>query len=97
MEKNLYPTRVIRCITNKSSECGKSLFLRNLILNTFDENDKIYIFSPSLHQDLYQKIYKCFNNYIQIHIITNILNEEDTDLVIGKKLRAKTLKNQTVK
>ena len=43
---------------------------------------KIYIYSPSLHQDLYQKLIKCFSNNIPIHIIPNILNEEDIDIVI---------------
>ena len=84
MEKYLYLTHVIRSIINKPTECGKSPFLTILISNIFDENDKIYIFSPSLHQDLYQKIIKYFNNYIQIHKITKILNEEDIDLVSGK-------------
>ena len=64
------------------SECGKSYFLTNLILNIINEYDKIYIYSPSLHQDLYQKLNKCFSNYIPIHIIPNILNESDIDLVI---------------
>ena len=40
------------------------------------------IYSPSLHQDLYQKIIKRFSKYKPIQIITNILNEEDLDLVI---------------
>ena len=39
---------------------------------------------PCLHQDLYQKLIKCFGNYIPIHIIPNILNEEDIDKVIEK-------------
>ena len=43
---------------------------------------KINIFSPSLHQDLYQKLVKCFSNYIPIHIIPNILTEADIDTVI---------------
>ena len=47
-----------------------------------NEYNKIYIYSPSLHQDLYQKLNKCFTNYIPIHIIPNILNEEDIDIVI---------------
>ena len=45
-------------------------------------NDEKYIYSPSLHQDLYQKLIKCFSNYKPINIIPNILNEEDIDLVI---------------
>ena len=42
----------------------------------------MYIHSPSLHQVLYQNLTKCFSNYIPIHIIPNISNEEDIDLVI---------------
>ena len=42
----------------------------------------MYIYSPSLHQDFYQKLIKCFSNYVPIHIIPNILNEEDIDKVI---------------
>ena len=59
MEKFLYPTHPVRCIITGPSECGKSVFLTNLILNIINECDKIYIYSPSLHQDLYQKLIKC--------------------------------------
>ena len=80
----LYPTHPLRCIVTGPSECGKSVFLTNLILNIINEFDKIYIYSPSLHQELYQKLIKCFSNHIPIHIIPNILNEEDIDIVIGE-------------
>ena len=40
------------------------------------------MYSPSLHQDLYQNLFICFSNYIPIHIIPKILTEEDLDLVI---------------
>ena len=89
MEKILYPNHAVRCIITSPSECGKSVFLTNLILNIIDEYDKIYIYSPSLQQDLYQKLIKCFSNYIPIHIITNILNEEDIDLVIEEVINNK--------
>ena len=82
MEKILYPSHPLRCIITGPSESGKSVFLINLILNIINEFDKIYIYSPSLHQDLYQKLIKCFSNYIPIHIIPNILNEDDIDIVI---------------
>ena len=82
MGKFLYPKHPLRCIITGPSECGKSVFLTNLILNIIDEYDKIYIYSPSLHQDLYQKLIKCFSNYIPIHIIPNMLNEVDIDVVI---------------
>ena len=81
MEKTLYPNHPVRCIITGPSECGKTVFLTNLILNIINKYDKIYIYSPSLHQDLYQELIKCFSKYIPIHIIQNILNEEDIDIV----------------
>ena len=47
------------------------------------------IYSPSLHQDLYRKLIKCFSNYIPIHIIPNILNDADIDIVIEEKINNK--------
>ena len=82
MEKFLHPTHHVRCIITGPSEYGKSVILTNLTLNIINEYDKINIYSPSFHQDLYQKLIKCFSNYIQIHIISNILNEADIDAVI---------------
>ena len=82
MEEILYPTHPVRCIITGPSECGKSVFPTNLVLNIINEYDKIYIYSPSLLQDLYQKLIKCFSNFIRIHIIPHILNEEDIDIVI---------------
>ena len=64
MEKFLYPSHPVRCIITGPSCSRKSVFLLNLILNIINEYDKIYIYSPSLHQDLYQKLIKCFSNYI---------------------------------
>ena len=84
MDKILYPNHPCRCIITGPSNVGKAYFLTNIILNIINEYDKIYIFSPSLHQDLYQKLIKCFTNYIPIHIIPNILNEEDLDIIINE-------------
>ena len=89
MEKFLYPTHPVRCIKCGPSSSGKSVFLTNLILNIINEYDKIYIYSPSLHQNLYQKLIKCFSNHIPIHIIPNILNEEDIDVVIEEVINNK--------
>ena len=75
MDKNLYPTHPVRSIITGPSSSGKSVFLTNLILNIINENDKIFIYSPSLHQDLYQKLINCFTNYLLIHIIPNILRD----------------------
>ena len=53
-------------------------------MNIINEYGKIYTYSPSLHQDSYQKLIKCFINYIPIHVIPNILNEADIDIVIDE-------------
>ena len=96
MEKYIYPTHPVRCIITGPSECGKSVFLTNLILNIINEYDKIYIYSPSLHQDLYQKLIKCFSNYIPIHIIPNILNETDIDIVIEEVINNKDFEKSNI-
>ena len=82
MEKNLYPTHPVRCIITGLSECGEAVFLTMLFLNIINEFIKLYIYSPSHHQDLYQKLFKCYSNYIPIHKIPNIVSEEDIDVVI---------------
>ena len=97
MDNFLYPKHPVRCIVTGPSECGKSVFLTKLILKIINEYDKIYIYSPSLHQDLYQKLIECFSNYIPINIIPNILNEEDIDIVIEEVINIKTLKNQILR
>ena len=61
MEKILYPHHPVRFIITGPSECGKSAFLTNLISNIINDYDKIYIYLPSLHHDLYQKLIKCFS------------------------------------
>ena len=82
MEKILYPFHPARVIICGPSSSGKTVYLTNINLNIINEYDKIYIYSPSRHQDLYQRLIKCFTNYIPINIIPNILNEEDLDIVI---------------
>ena len=96
MEKELYPCHPCRCIITGPSECGKSVFLTNLILNIINEYDKIYIYSPSLHQDLYQRLRKCFSNHIPIHIIPKILNEDDIDFFIEEIINNKDIEKSNI-
>ena len=96
MEKFLYPNHLVRCILTGPSECGKSVFLTSLIFNIINEYDKIYIYSPSLHQDLYRKLNKCFSNSIPIHIIPNILNEDDIDIVIEEIVNNKDFEKSNI-
>ena len=58
IEKLLYTNHPVRCIITGPSNVGKSFFSTNLILNTINEYNKIYIYSPGLHQRKYQKIFK---------------------------------------
>ena len=81
MKNVLYPTHLVCCNITGPSECGKSVFLTNLVLNSSNELDQIYIYSPSLHQDLYQQFFKCFCNNTLVYKIPKVLNEEDIDVV----------------
>ena len=77
-----YSTHPARGILTRLFEFRKSVSLTKLISIANDDSGKLYIFSPSLHQDLYQKIIKCFINSIPIKLIQNIIKEEDLDLLI---------------
>ena len=96
MEKILYPCHPCRCIITGPSNVGKSYFLTKLILNIINEYDKIYIFSPSFHQDFSQKLIKCFTNHIPIHIIPSILNEKDIDIVIEEIVNNKDFEKSDI-
>ena len=92
----MYPKHPVRCIITGPSNVGKSYFLTNLILKIINEYDKIYIYSPSLHQYLYQRLIKCFSSYIPIHIIPNILNEEDLDILIEEMVNNKDFEKSDI-
>ena len=64
-------------------------YFTNLILNNIFEFEKIYIQSPRLHRDLYHKLNNCSINYIPNHIIPNILNEDEIELVIEQMVTDK--------
>ena len=81
MEKILYSNYPVRCIITGPSSSGISVFLTYLILNIINEYDKIYIYSPSLHQDFNQSLIKCFSNCIPIHIIPNNSIEEYIEII----------------
>ena len=96
MDKKLYPSHPVRCVIVGPSNVGKTVFLTYLTLNIINEYEKIFIYSPSLHQDLYRRLIKCFSNYIPINIISNILNEEDIDIVIDELVNNKDFKKSDI-
>ena len=89
MDKFLYPNHPVRCIITGPSDCGKSVFQTNLILKNNNEFFKIYIYSPSLHQVLCQRLVKSSSNYITTNITPKNLNEEDIDIVIEEVIKTK--------
>ena len=83
MKINFYShPNTARVFTTGPSEWRKCFFLTNLISNLISEFRKIYIYSPSLYQDIYQKLNKCFINFILTSIIQDILNADDLDNLI---------------
>ena len=75
MNKILYPSNSVRAIITGPSNSDKTHCLTKLILSIIDDFQKIYIYSPSLHQELYQKIIKCMDAFLPFTVIQNILNE----------------------
>ena len=87
--KFLCPTHPICCIITRPTAFSISYFLTDLSSNIIDEFEKVYIYSPRLPQDFYQKLIKRFSSYIPMNIIPKILDEEDVDLVIDEIVRDK--------
>ena len=57
-------------------------FLRKLISHTNNDFGKINTSSLSLQKNLDQNLIKCFTNFIPINMIQNVVNEDDSDLMI---------------
>ena len=75
MEKYLYPKSPVRCIISGESASGKSNLLFKILFNIINDFDKIFIYSPTIHQPVYRTMIKCFNNSLPLNIIQNILRE----------------------
>ena len=86
MEKILYPEIPVRCIISGKSNSGKSTLLFKILFNIINNFDKIYIYSPTIHQTNYQKLIKCFQSFLPLNVIDNILQAnidiEDLDDII---------------
>ena len=74
MEKYLYPKPPVRCLISGKSASGKSTLLFKILFN-INEFDKIFIYSPTIHQPVYRTILKSFNNFLPLNVIQNILRE----------------------
>ena len=79
MRKFFCPSHPVRCITTGAGEITNSCFPTNSILNTIEEYNRIYIYSPSLHQDLQQKLVNCLNDLIPRIIFSRNPTEGNID------------------
>ena len=84
MEKKLYQTTHSDASFMDLAHRAKVFFQRisfELLITKFKN---VYIYSPSLRQDLYQILNKCLISFIPNHINPNILNEANIDHVIDE-------------
>ena len=79
-----YPCQPVKCINTVPSENRKNWSLTILDSTNKKQLGQLYIYSPSLHQDLNRKFFKCFHNYTAKNMIQNSLRKEDLDLIIDE-------------
>ena len=98
--KRNFHSFLIVCKSNNKKTIG---FPKRVLLKYYDKDEMINVefnfysnrkdmsfnYSPSLHQDFYPNLFKCFTNYIPLNIIPKVLNEEDIDIVIDQKVNDK--------
>ena len=75
MENDLYLESPVRCIISGKSAIGKSTLLVTLLFIIIDDFDKIFIYSPTIHQPVYRTKIKSFNIFFPLNVIQNILRE----------------------
>ena len=78
MDKKLYPKSPVRVVISGPSGCGKTCLLTKLITEIIKDFTEIYIYSPSIHQETYQKLIDCFEQKIPPKSISKILKNKKT-------------------
>ena len=91
--REIYIQLILYVVSYVDRQTSANQFFQHITINFIREYDKIYIYSPSLLQALYQKLIKCSTNYIHIHIRPNVLNEEDIEIVIDELINNKVFEN----
>ena len=74
MEKELYPSQPVRVLIVGPSGVGKTHLLKHLLLNINNNFDKIYFYTPSIEQEIYQRLIECFVCCIPINYINSIID-----------------------
>ena len=78
MNKIFYPKSSVRVVISGPSGCGKTCLLTKLITEIINDFTEKYIYSPSIHQDMYQKLIECFEQKIPPKTISKILKNKKT-------------------
>ena len=78
MKVKLYPKSPVRVVISGPSGCGKTCLLTKLITEIINDYNEIYIYSPSIHQETYQKLIECFEQNIPPKSISKILKNKKT-------------------
>ena len=69
----MYPEKPVRCIISGKSASGKSTLLFKILFNIINDFDKLFIYSPTIHQPVYQTLIKCLESFIPLNVIKNVL------------------------
>ena len=78
MDKKLYPKSPVRVVISGPSGCGKTCLLTKLITEIINDFTEIYIYSPSIHRETYQKLIDCFEQKIPPKSFSKILKNKKT-------------------
>ncbi len=76
IEKHHYPEKPVRVLISGKPGSGKSTLLFEILFNINNDSNKILIFSPTIHQPLYQTLINCFSSFFPLNIIKNIFEQK---------------------
>ena len=87
MKVELYPKSPARVVISGPSGCGKTCLLTKLITEKIIDFTEIYIYSPSIYQETYQKLIECFEKKIPPKSISKVLknNKSIDDIISDEK------------
>ena len=84
MKAKLYPKSPVQVVISGPSGCGKTCLLTKLITEIINDYNEIYIYSPSIYQETYQKLIECFEQKIAPESISKVLkNKKSIDDILN--------------
>ena len=74
--KNIYTPKNLCVVSSQVNQQVENQLSSLKYYSTINDFDKLLIFSPTIHQPTYKTIIKCFNNFLPLNVIQNILKEQ---------------------